>query len=278
MSVATLLPAPSEQAATYFEQLPSQHVDQSWPSYYPQAPCCIGAHLAHIYGVTRGRKRDFLRGADAWARAVGGNRAHAILLLRNAGAAHDPFGPAQWPTPPHIVFRRVAAIEALPLTDSADLSNCRLQHAYLAGTDFRNADFSGGTLQAADLTGTNLAGARLRGTILDDAKLIAATLDGADLEGAWLPRANLTGAKLTGVTLQRSILEAATLIRADLTAAVLRDAVLRDANLNRANLTGADFTGAETERLVAITDSVPAAIGLPRTGDVRTATDGLKDG
>ena len=209
----------------YFKRLSPDLVDQREPRYHPHRPCCVGAHLASVFCAP---ETDYLRGADAWASAVGGNRAHAILLLRNAGAAFDPFSGARWPTPPARVFARVAKLETLP-----DLVGADLEHVDLHEADLRGADLSRAYLEHVDLHEADLRGADLSRAYLKHANLRTAKLDGTILHGAVLRHADLTGATLDGTDLRG----------ADLSYADLSDLDLSTTRLNRANFFAANVTG-----------------------------------
>ena len=123
-------------------------LDQSQAQWRADGKCCAGARMAHALGVASG---DFLEGADAWAKEMGGNRAHAILMLRHAGAAYDPFGPEDWPLKPLEVWANLSSEEDLP----------DLRGANLRDVDLRNADFTGANLEWADLSGGGPAGSLL---------------------------------------------------------------------------------------------------------------------
>ena len=70
---------------------------------------------------------------DAWGRMMKANRAHLVIMLREAGAAHDPFSDSEWPFTPAQVWENLAQVEQLPDLKGADLS----------GVDFRWADPDG---------------------------------------------------------------------------------------------------------------------------------------
>ena len=249
---ATTIAAAGRQVAAYFADLPPDSINQLVPRYATR--CCVGAHLAHILGVNAGDNLDYLRGADAWAQAVGGNRAHAILLLRAAGAARDPFSGQRWPTAPAEVFRRVVAVETLPVTVGADLSRCILTGSDLHGTDLAGAKLARASLLESNLRAAILSGADLTGANLVDADLTDADLNGADLTGAHLDNAKLAHADLTdavlegvtvfGTTLQDTILTGASFAHADLTGAHLEGADLTETDLGGTDLTHAQLDGA----------------------------------
>ncbi len=133
-------------------------ITQSQGEWQEDGRCCAGARMAHALGVASG---NFLDGVDAWAREMGGNRAHAILMLRRAGAGLDPLGPEEWPISPRDVWANLSSEEELPL----------LAGANLRGSDLRGADLRNPDLTEADLAGADLTGADLRGACLDSANL-----------------------------------------------------------------------------------------------------------
>ena len=157
-------------------------ITQSQGQWQEDGRCCAGSRMAHALGVASG---NFLDGADAWAREMGGNRAHAILMLRRAGTGWDPLGPEEWPKSPRGVWAKLSDEEELPLLTGADLRGTDLR-----GADLRNGDFTGANLAGADLTGADLRGACLDGvnleqvtfnetTMVDDELLLSPTPSGA---------------------------------------------------------------------------------------------------
>ena len=59
---------------------------------------------------------------DAWCLMMKANRAHLVIMLREAGAGHDPFGNSEWSSTPTQVWENLAKVEQLPNLDGADLS------------------------------------------------------------------------------------------------------------------------------------------------------------
>ena len=178
--------------------------------------CCAGARLAHALSVPSG---GYVDGMRAFARSMGCNEAQLILLLRQAGAGHNPFGAWAWPNKPAEVWRNLMEIEDFPETrgtklsllnmdratmPQADLAGANLAYTILSRADLRRADLSGADLSGADLSGANLAGANLAGANLSDANLKGADLTGANLAGADLTLATLAGARLEGPELERA--------------------------------------------------------------------------
>ena len=163
----------------------------------------LSAENVHPYGLP-----------DAWGRMMNANRAHLVIMLREAGAGHYPFSDAEWPSTPAQVWENLAKVEQLPNLEDADLSGLDFKWADLANANLTGADLTGTDLRwadltAADLTGANLSNANLSWATLDGAGLTGANLTGTDLN--WTPDADLTGADLT--TIDGTILVDADLTR-----------------------------------------------------------------
>ena len=219
-------------------------VNQSLGFWQPDGACCVGARIAHALGIPSG---DFRSGADAFAARIGATRAHLALMLRFAGAAHDPFSTEEWPLPVSTVWQRLAAIETLPSLIGADLTGLNLAHADLAGAHLAGADLTG-----ADLVSANLADANLRGVRLDNADLTDANLTGTDLTGAQLAGANLScsvldDANFSDAHMPRAILDGADASRVDFSGADLAGASLRAARLRASNLTNTRLDHANSD-------------------------------
>ena len=73
--------------------------------------------------------------SDPWCLLMKANRAHLVIMLREAGAGHDPFGNAEWSSTPTQVWENLAQVKQLPTLDGADFS----------GLDFKWADLDGPT-------------------------------------------------------------------------------------------------------------------------------------
>ena len=146
----------------------------------------LSAENVHPYGLP-----------DAWGRMMNANRAHLVIMLREAGAGHYPFSDAEWPSTPAQVWENLAQMEQLPDLKDANLSRIDFKWADLASANLTGADLSGTDLRWADLASANLTGADLSNANLSWASLMEANLQGADLTGADLNRTNLTNADLT---------------------------------------------------------------------------------
>ena len=208
----------------YFKDAESKDlVDQRYGDYKAGSPCCVGAHLANFLKVThltQGSMQHFL-GANEWAGRCGGNKAHAILLLREAGAGYDPFDGSNWLCKPSEVFETLKGIEELPLLVGADLSDVNLSHANLRYSDKVGASMEGANLRGANLTYSDLTGANLRGADLEDACLDNTDLDKADLTGA-----NLMCATFRNTSFNRANLTDAYLYGTDMSNATFRNTVI----------------------------------------------------
>ena len=129
---------------------------------------------------------------DTWCLTMKANRAHLVIMLREAGAGHDPFGNAEWSSTPTQVWENLARVQQLPTLDGADLSGVDFKWADLGLTKLSNVDLTGADLRWATLAGANLSNADLRGAIID---------------GTNLDEADLTGANVTGVNLHSAYLD-----------------------------------------------------------------------
>ena len=166
---------------------------------------------------------------DTWCLTMKANRAHLVIMLREAGAGHDPFGNAEWSSTPVQVWENLARVEQLPDLNGADFS----------GVDFKWADLSDANLSNADLTGINFKWASLMDTNLKGTNLTGSDLRWADLDGADLSNANLTGTDLRWATLAGANLEGA-----DLRGAIVDGTILDEADLTGANVTGVNLHSA----------------------------------
>ena len=133
------------QIIQYFENLPPDQIDPSGAvyEYEDRRACCIGAHLAHLFQVPVPSEEiaEYLAGADALARWMGGTRAHMIVMLQQCGVGNnDPFVRDAWDTPPDIVFPRLLDRKSLPSLVGADLRKANLRKADLRKIDLSEAN------------------------------------------------------------------------------------------------------------------------------------------
>ena len=192
-----------KQIVSYFENLDKSRINQCYGHYSPEAPCCIGAHLAHILGVEED-VCDYKQGIDAWCKLVGGNRLHAIIILRECGAPMDPFDTIDWGVDPAEVFAKAFAIEELPNLCGGFFRYVNLRDADLSGADLREVDFTSGSLEYAVFRGANLEGANFCQAYLTKADFRDANLKGANFEDARTLGADFRGANLEDASFRRS--------------------------------------------------------------------------
>ena len=167
------------------------NMDPSRECWRDNDQCSLEARLCHALSSGSVHLYDL---PDAWGRMMGANRAHLVIMLREAGASHDPFGNTEWPLSPARVWENLARVEQLPDLNGADFS----------GVDFKWADLTG-----ADLTGTDLRWAGLAGANLSNADLRGAIVGGTALDGADLTRTNVTGVCLNHAYLDQARLDEA---------------------------------------------------------------------
>ena len=79
---------------------------------------------------------------DTWGEMMNANRAHLVIMLREAGAGHDPFRNAEWSSTPAQVWENIAQMEQLPDLKDADLSGVDFKWANLIGTNLKGTDLS----------------------------------------------------------------------------------------------------------------------------------------
>ena len=123
---------------------------------------------------------------DAWRLLMKANRAHLIILLREAGAGHEPFCDSGWSSTPTQVWENLAKVKQLPNLNGADFY----------GVDFKWADLKGADLSGADLRWANFRWANLKDAYLRDTMIDGTILVEADLTGTKLIEAHLRSAYL----------------------------------------------------------------------------------
>ena len=109
-----------------------------------------------------------------------------------------------------------------PRFSGANLQDARLDGAFCARSDFRNANLAGATLTQATLEGAELSNVNLAGLDLASADLTSANLAGADLSDC----------NLKDAAMSRADLSKATLTGADISGANLQSADLADTQVN----------------------------------------------
>ena len=197
--------------------LPPSRVDQSIGNYVnDRMPCCVGAHMANLLGVAKKTTYDFLNGVDEWIKLVGGNRAHAILMLRYAGAGLKPLCADPWPAPHDQVFANLKHIEELP-----SLSDVFFKDEVLFNVNFKGMDLSKTVFEECSLGGADFEGCNLQGASFLDSDLEYCKFQNADLTDADLRDADLRNADFIGATLKHTRFDGA-----DLYGATFRNAKL----------------------------------------------------
>ena len=158
---------------------PSDRINQAQAGFNEEGKCCIGARLAMIiipdYYGNDNFDHDgtpwYLIGVDEWIKTAGGNRLHAILLLRQAGASHNPFGIEQWKESPEKVLDNLKEIEELPPLTDQDFSWCRLDDIHLkdenlSGSKLIYSSIKHSILENSDFSNCDLEGANLSDTVI----------------------------------------------------------------------------------------------------------------
>ena len=226
------------------------HAQGGMPADLDEGVCCVGVRMAmHLKVEQDSVKPLYLAGVDRWMEEMQGNRAHAIILLRQAGACHDPFSGRSWPKSVDEVLEKLAKTESMPWLISQDfnntnLSNANLDYAAFVGSQFKGAHITASTLKYAKMNSAVLVEADLR-----DSKFIRADLTRAQLNTALVSRTDFCDAVLVSANMQYHRSGGKTdFTRASMVAADLEGARLRDCNFGRADLTGAIFKKASIER------------------------------
>ena len=202
-----------------------------------QTSCCVGARLAGYFKIKSGH---YLEGIDEFAGRLSGNRAHIVLMLRQAEAGLNPLSSKDWDNHPKKVWQKLLEIEELPSLKNADLQNTNFSDADLSRSDFSGADLRNANLKNTDLSNTNLSDSDFRFS---------------NFKGANLQNANLSDANLSGVHLICTDLRNANLKNTDLSNSVLTGADLRGANLKNVILKSTDFKNAKLDEGVSIEDT-----------------------
>ena len=174
----------------YITGLPINQSEGTYKS--DDTPCCVGARLAGYFKIESG---NYLEGIDKFAKQLGGNRAHVILMLRDAGAGHNPLSYQEWINTPKSVWQNLLEIEEFP-----SLKKSSLQNIDFSGADLSRSDFSD-----ADLRGTNLRFANLSNAVLNNANLSNADLYNANLSNANLNSTNLWGTDLSNAKFNEDV-------------------------------------------------------------------------
>lgn len=93
-----------------------------------------------IIGDSENINIPYLKLPDARGEMMRANRAHLMIILREAGAGRDPFGPEEWTTTPAKVCQNLTTVQQLPTLTGADLANTNLSWSNLKGVDLSHDD------------------------------------------------------------------------------------------------------------------------------------------
>ena len=138
--------------------------DQEQGAYHEDGPCCVGAKLAACFGQDRGLWDDYIVGYRAFAEELGANKAHVLVMLREAGAGDDPFSSEPWPNDRETVWANLMKIEELPSLAGKDLRYTSFSDSPgLKGSSFREADLRHANFARADVTDACFEGANILG-------------------------------------------------------------------------------------------------------------------
>ena len=162
---------------------PPDRIDPQQGGPNEEGYCCLGARLDMLLPS----KLDldvpsYLRGVDKWIKIAGGNRLHAILMLREAGAPHDPFGVEDWEIKPGKVLENFKEVTR-KIEEEGELPD-------LIHQNFKRCDLEGIVLQGLHLGHSSFYAARL-----DNCTILNCSLIYCDLRYTRLSR--LDGRKVT---------------------------------------------------------------------------------
>ena len=208
----------------YFKSLAPYRLNQRNGRYRTDISCCVGAHLAHFMNAGS----CYTEGMDAWGRHIGGNAAHGLLLLRNAGAGWDPFGGAEWPMHPAKVFENLMAVEDLPDTRGANFTDVELSYCDLSKGDFRYSTFFGTTL-----VGTKFREADLTGAIINGAEAPDADFSNARFDHAHIIHSYMYDCRFKGASFIRTNMRHTDFSKSDFERAYFEDAVASGVRLKK---------------------------------------------
>ena len=220
--------------------LPEGMIDQSVGMYEGNSPCCVGAHLAHFLGVDGVTEdSDYIEGAVAWSELFGGNMAHAIVLLRQAGAVRwrdtNPFGEHKWRLSVTDVCANLKLIEEMP-----SLRGEYFSYMTFDGHDFSDTDFEGAKFDECGLYATNFSNCNLRECNFSGASAISANFTHADL----------CQADLTKGGFNRAIFNHATMIGTFAQQTYFMEASFDHTDMTRRIKDEADFLGADLSSVI----------------------------
>ena len=176
---------------------PPERITQWKPKPNEKGYCSIGARLAMTLNTLPSWEAPAcLNGIDEWIKTAGGNRLHAILLLRQAGAGYYPFEGTDWQHSPEVVLANIKKIKELPSILQENFRFCDLQGIQLSKLDLSKSDFQNADFAKSKLTDINFYKTNLRGATLNNASIINCNFKEADittikLEGTFMLNSNL---------------------------------------------------------------------------------------
>ena len=107
---------PLPEIIEYFENLDPWKLNQLGAAFQlgHNCGCCVGAHLAHIFGIAQGLSNDFTKGSKELAERMGYEKTMASpavfyleIDLSKFGAPRAAFGAQEWEIPPEQVFQKM---------------------------------------------------------------------------------------------------------------------------------------------------------------------------
>ena len=176
---------------------PSHRIRPSNGKLEKDGYCCIGARLAMLADLTIKHKYlYYLQGIDNWIQTVNGNRLHAILLLRQAGAGHDPLAGEGWETIPERVIKNLKKIEELPNIKGENFSNCSLTEIELKDLDLSGTSFYWGNMKHSKLENIIFNNCDFRSALLYGSTVENCEFKNAKIEDAWIEKATFKNSSL----------------------------------------------------------------------------------
>lgn len=209
-----------DKAMGYIKQLrevPTHMIDQSVGYARYTDPCCVGAHLAIIIGCERREGDDYRYGAHTWAKWMGGNMAHAVVMLRQAGAGDRPLSAEPWPISHQAVCDNLMTVETLPSLKGEVFQGENFDWMNLSGSDFtgaclQNSRMSFANFNECDFTDADMRGITAEETSFDDAIFVNTKLGKSNLvnsywRGAKIINVNFHDCHMKGIQLTDAVIQ-----------------------------------------------------------------------
>ena len=209
-------------------ELPDDRFNQSVGTFAYKVGCCFGAHLANFLGIERWRGDDYRWGAHVWAKHIGehGNIAHAIVMLRNAGAGDRPLSSMPWESPVKEVCKQLLEIEELPSLVGKSFDRESFIDMRVSDTDFEGASFEHANLVRANFENCNLTNANFEWCAGYEASFKRTNLTDANFKHASLDRSYFNNARIIGTNFESAILHDANLTDATIVNPIFKDTKL----------------------------------------------------